>query len=61
MYVQVEFDTDYATFEEAMCLKYIEWCFNGNEPRMKKMTRDETVELIGRTTEAFNKSGASII
>ena len=68
-YVQTKLDTDCATFEEAIKVKhYIQnecWInalndFYGDEPRMKKLTRVKVLELIGKTDEEFNSSGASI-
>ena len=68
-YIQTELDTDYATFEEAIKVKHYTknecWInalndFYGTEPRMKKMTRENVLRLIGKTDEDFKTNGASI-
>ena len=68
-YIQTELDTDYTTFEEAIKVKHYTknecWInalndFYGNEPRMKKMTRENVLRLIGKTDEDFKTNGASI-
>ena len=68
-YIQTELDTDYATFEEAIKVKHYTknecWInalndFYGTEPRMKKMTRENVLRLIGETDEDFKTNGASI-
>ena len=68
-YIQTELDTDYTTFEEAIKVKHYTknecWInalndFYGNEPRMKKMTRENVLRLIDKTDEDFKTNGASI-
>ena len=68
-YIQTELDADYATFEEAIKVKHYtknECWINalndlyGNEPTMKKMTRESVLRLIGKTDEDFKTNGAPI-
>ena len=69
-YIQTELDTDYTEHlkKQSRVKHYTKnecWInalndFYGNEPRMKKMTRENVLRLIGKTDEDFKTNGASI-